>query len=167
MLHKNSKTITTTEGFHLCQESEGSASQKQPTSKSSRPVTRYFPPFAAHAAMSIHHPQLQHPKGMLTSREIFPASRKTWCTVCRAPNVHQQCTLGRLDAGWRNALESTTEMSSTEGMTFLYLPTSAKPIIHWRAGLANQEYCKQQEMRLIFKYGTVGSSGLNQGFSFT
>ena len=36
-----------------------------------------------------------------------------------------------------------------------------------KAGLANQEYRKKQEMRLIFKYGTVGPRGLNQDFSFT
>ena len=35
------------------------------------------------------------------------------------------------------------------------------------ASLANQECCKKQEMRLIFKYGTVGPSSHNQGFSFT
>ena len=35
-------------------------------------------PFAAHVPMSIHHPQLQHPTGMLTSRDIFPASRTMW-----------------------------------------------------------------------------------------
>ena len=32
------------------------------------------------------------------------------------------------------------------------------------AGLANQEYRKKQEMRLIFKYGTVSPRGLNQDF---
>ena len=36
-----------------------------------------------------------------------------------------------------------------------------------KAGLANQEYRKKQEMRLIFKYGTVSPRGLNQDFSFT
>ena len=36
-----------------------------------------------------------------------------------------------------------------------------------KAGLANQEHRKKQEMRLIFKYGTVGSRGLNQDLSFT
>ena len=36
-----------------------------------------------------------------------------------------------------------------------------------KAGLANQEYRKKQEMRLIFKYGTVSPSGLNKDFSFT
>ena len=36
-----------------------------------------------------------------------------------------------------------------------------------KAGLANQEYRKKQEMRLIFRYGTVGPRGLNQHFSFT
>ena len=35
------------------------------------------------------------------------------------------------------------------------------------AGLANQEFRKKQEMRLILKYGTVGPSGLKQDFSFT
>ena len=35
-----------------------------------------------------------------------------------------------------------------------------------RAGLANQEYQKKQEMRFIFKYGTVSPSGLNRDFSF-
>ena len=33
-----------------------------------------------------------------------------------------------------------------------------------KAGLANQEYRKKQEMRLIFKYGTVSPRGLNQDF---
>ena len=36
-----------------------------------------------------------------------------------------------------------------------------------KAGLANQDYWRKQEMRLIFKYGTMGPSGLNQDFSFT
>ena len=36
-----------------------------------------------------------------------------------------------------------------------------------KAGLTSQEYSKKQEMRLIFKYGTVGSRGLNQDVSFT
>ena len=36
-----------------------------------------------------------------------------------------------------------------------------------KAGLANQEYRKKQEMRLIFNYGTVGPKGLKQDFSFT
>ena len=36
----------------------------------------------------------------------------------------------------------------------------------FKAGLANQEYRKKQEIRLTFKYGTVSPSGLNQDFSF-
>lgn len=35
-----------------------------------------------------------------------------------------------------------------------------------KAGLANQEYRKKQEMRFISKYGTVSPSGLNKHFSF-
>ena len=35
-----------------------------------------------------------------------------------------------------------------------------------KAGLANQEYRKKQEIWLIFKYGTVSPSGLSQDFSF-
>ena len=35
-----------------------------------------------------------------------------------------------------------------------------------RACLANQQYRKKQEMRFIFKYGTVSPSGMNQDFSF-
>ena len=31
-----------------------------------------------------------------------------------------------------------------------------------KAGLGNQEYREKQEMRLIFKYGTVSPSGVNQ-----
>ena len=31
-----------------------------------------------------------------------------------------------------------------------------------KAGLANQEYCKKQEMRSTFNYGAVGPSGLTQ-----
>ena len=33
-----------------------------------------------------------------------------------------------------------------------------------KTGVANQEYRKKQEMRLIFKYGTVSPRGLNQDF---
>ena len=33
--------------------------------------------FSAHVPMLIHHPQLQHPKGMFTSQDIFPASLNT------------------------------------------------------------------------------------------
>ena len=36
-----------------------------------------------------------------------------------------------------------------------------------KAGLTNQEYRKKQDMKLIFKYGTVGPRGLNQDFSLT
>ena len=36
-----------------------------------------------------------------------------------------------------------------------------------KAGLANQDYRKKQEMRLIFKCGTMSPSGLNQDFTFT
>ena len=36
-----------------------------------------------------------------------------------------------------------------------------------KAGLANQEYRKKQEMRFIFNYGTLGPKGLKQDFSFT
>ena len=73
-----------------------------------------------------------------------------------------------LVAGWRTALESTPEISSTGGMTFLYLTTSLQAnhtledmkVAVLKAGLVNQEYRKKQEMRLIFNYGTVGPSGL-------
>ena len=34
------------------------------------------------AGQSNHHPQLQHPNGMLTSWDIFPASRTTWFIQC-------------------------------------------------------------------------------------
>ena len=33
--------------------------------------------FSAHVPMLVHHPQLQHPKGMFTSQDIFPASLNT------------------------------------------------------------------------------------------
>ena len=58
-------------------------------------------------------------------------------------------------------------MSSTGGMTFLYLPTFTKQITLedkkvavLKAGLTNQNYRK--EMRLISKYGTVSPDALNQ-----
>ena len=44
--------------------------------------------------------------------------------VCCATNVCRQCTLRP------TTLESTAETSLFEGMTFLYLLTSTKPIIH-------------------------------------
>ena len=56
-------------------------------------------PFAAHVPMLIHHPQLQHQNAVLPSWDIFQASRNTWFIAYRAPNVHQQRILGRLDAG--------------------------------------------------------------------
>ena len=60
-------------------------------------------------------------------------------------------------------------MSSTGGMTFLYLPISTRAnhtpedmkVAVLKAGLANQEYRKKQEILLISKYGTVAPSGLN------
>jgi len=36
-----------------------------------------------------------------------------------------------------------------------------------KVGLTNQDYRKKQEIRLIFKYGTMVPSGLNQDFSLT
>ena len=36
-----------------------------------------------------------------------------------------------------------------------------------KAGLAKQEYGKEQDMLLIFRYGTVGPSYFNQGFSIS
>ena len=35
-----------------------------------------------------------------------------------------------------------------------------------RAGLVNQQHRKKQEMRYIFKHGTLAPSGLNHDFSF-
>lgn len=40
-------------------------------------------------------------------------------------------------------------------------------VVVLKEGLANQDYRKKQEMSLIFKYGTMCPSGLNQDFSFT
>ena len=36
-----------------------------------------------------------------------------------------------------------------------------------KAGLVNQQHRKKQEMRYIFKHGTLAPSGLNHDFSFT
>ena len=56
------------------------------------------------------HPQSQHQNGMLTSQDIFPASRNTWFIACLARNVHRQFILQRLDAGWRTAFGNNAEM---------------------------------------------------------
>ena len=65
-------------------------------------------------------------------------------------------------------LHSESQRRQHSWLTFLYLPTSTKPIIHWsynikvtalKAGLANEEYSKKQK-RLMFNYRTVGPSGL-------
>ena len=72
------------------------------------------------------------PKGYVNITAHFFCITENVVIVSRAPNYHRQCTLGRLDAGLRNALESTAEISSTGGMTFLCLSTSTKQIIHWR-----------------------------------
>lgn len=40
-------------------------------------------------------------------------------------------------------------------------------VVVLEASVANQEYHKKQEMRLISKYGTLGPSGFNQDFSVT
>ena len=70
-------------------------------------------PFAAHVPMSIHHPQLQHPKGMLVTGHFSCITENVvYCLSCtKCPStVYNGET--RLDAGWRTALESTAEMSS-------------------------------------------------------
>lgn len=89
-------------------------------------------PVAAHVSMLTRRPKFQHPKGMLTSRNIFPASRHSWFIACHVPNAYRQCTLGRLNAGWRTAFENIAWMSSKGRITFLYLPTSTKESIQWR-----------------------------------
>ena len=56
-------------------------------------------------------------------------------------------------------------MSSTGGMTFRYSTNHTledMKVAVLKAGLANQDYRKKQEMRLIFKCGTMGPGGLNQ-----
>ena len=60
-------------------------------------------------------------------------------------------------------------MSSTGEMTSCTCALQLEDIkvVVLKVDLANQEYHKKQEMRLSFKYATVGPIGLNQDFSFT
>ena len=125
-------------------------------------------PFAAHVPMSIHHPQLQHPKGMLTSRDIFPVSLITWFIVCRAPNVHRNVHW----RDWKKLADRFREhrRDVIKGRNDLPVPAHFNQANHTledmkvavlKAGLANQEYRKKQEILLICKYGTVAPCGLN------
>ena len=104
------------------------------------------------------------------SQDIIPASRTTWFTVQHAPNVHRRFISGRLVVGWQTGSGSTVEMSSMGEMPAHFNQENHTledlKVAVLKAGLANQEYRKKQEMRLIFKYGTVSPSGLNQDFNF-
>ena len=82
--------------------------------------------------------------------------------------------MGTLDAGWQTIFENTADIINRRNN----LPVPAyfnqpnhtmedMKVAVLKAGLANQEYRKKQEMRLIFNYGTVAPKGLNQDFSFT
>ena len=83
--------------------------------------------------ISIHHPQLQHPKGMLTSRKHFSCITDNVVHCLSCTKCLSTMYIGRrLADRYIRVLESTAEMSSTGEMTFLYPPTSAKPIIQWR-----------------------------------
>ncbi len=42
-----------------------------------------------------------------------------------------------------------------------------KKVAVLKVGLVNQQHRKKQEMRYIFKHGTLAPSGLNHNFSFT
>ena len=64
--------------------------QSQGTFLCNRPVCRRSPHVNSSSIVTA-------PK--TASQDIFPASRNTWFIAYRAPNVHRQCILGRLDAG--------------------------------------------------------------------
>ena len=102
---------------------------------------------------------------MLTTRDIFPASRTAWFIVCRAPNA----TVYIGENGSR--LADRFREHRKDGRNYLPVPAHFNQANHTlenmtvvvlKAGLANQEYLKEQEMRSIFIYGTMGPSGLNQ-----
>ena len=105
---------------------------------------------------------------MLTPRDIFPASRTAWFIVCRAPNA----TVYIRENGRRLADRFREHRKDViNGRNDLPVPAHFNQANHTlenmtvvvsKAGLANQEYLNEQEMRSIFKYGTMGPSGLNQ-----
>ena len=78
--------------------------------------------------MSIHLPQLQHPKGVLTTQDTSCITDNVvyYFTCIKRPSI---VYIGEMDAGWRTVSEKTAEMSSTRKMTFLCLLSSTRPII--------------------------------------
>ena len=120
--------------------------------------------------MLIHHPQLQHQNGVLKSRDIFQASRNRWFIAYRAPNVHQQTGRRLVDRFWehrRDVINGRNDLPVPAHFNQTNRTLEDMKVAVLKAGLANQDYRKKQEMRLIFKYTTMGNSGLNQDFSFT
>ena len=76
---------------------------------------------------------------------------------------------GRLVVGWehrRDVINGRNDLPVPAYFDQENHPLEDLTIVVLKAGLANQEYRKKQEMRLIFKHGTISPSGLNQDFSF-
>ena len=108
--------------------------------------------------MSIQLPQLQHPKGMLTTQDISCITDNVvYCLTCiKCPSIVYIGETGRRLADCFR--EHRRDVIN--GKNNLPLPAFFNQANHYHtlkdmkvavleAGLANQDYCKKQEKRLI------------------
>ena len=131
--------------------------------------------FSAHVPMLIHHPQLQHPKGhvYITGHFSCITEHIVYCLLCTKCTsiVYIGDTGCRLADHFReHRRDIINRRNNLPVPAYFNQPNHTMEdmkVVVLKAGLANQDYRKKQEMRLIFNYGTVGPKGLNQDFSFT
>ena len=112
--------------------------------------------------MSIHHPQLQHPKGMLTSRDIFlHCGKRGYCQSCtKCPSTVYIGETGRRFA--ERSREHRRDIIN--GKNDLSVPFHFNQTNHTledmkaavlKAGLTNQEYRKRSK-----RWGWFSNMGL-------
>ena len=89
---------------------------------------------------------------MLTPRDIFPVSRTAWFIVCRAPNA----TVYIRENGRRLADRFREHRKDViNGRNDLPVPSHFNQANHTLENMTAVVYLKEQEMRSIFKYGTM------------
>ena len=126
--------------------------------------------------MSIHLPQLQHPKGMLTTQDISCITDNMFfCLTCiKCPSIVYIGETGRrLSDPFREHRRGVINgKNDLPLLAFLnqanhYHTLKDMKVAVLKAGLTNQDYCKKQEKCFISDVELCGSVGINQDFSFS
>ena len=108
---------------------------------------------------------------MLTPPDISTVSRTAWFVVCRAPNAtvyireNGRRLADRFREHRKDVINGRNDLSVPAHFNQANHTLENMTVVVLKAGLANQEYLKEQEMRSIFKYGIMGPSGLNQNLN--